>query len=251
MSKVELREVSKAFRYKRQKVNALEKINLIAPRGDFVTIIGPSGCGKSTLFNIVCGLIEPDQGEILIDGQLAPRRVGTMGYMPQKDLLLPWRNVLDNVIVGPEIAGADRAASRREAQELLPLFGLEGFEHHLPATLSGGMKQRAALLRTFLCHREIMLLDEPFGALDALTRIALQDWLLNVWRHLQHTILFITHDVDEAIYLSDSVNVMSTRPGHIKLTLPITLPRPRARNMTNTAKFIELKNELLNALDAG
>ena len=183
--KVETRDVHKAYRVNGQRVEALAGVNLRAAAGTFVTIIGPSGCGKSTLLSIMCGLQQPDQGEIYFDGALVTERAGMVGYMPQRDLLMPWRRVLDNVILGPEVHGEDLDAARREARDLLPLFGLEGFANSYPAALSGGMRQRAALLRTFLCRKDVMLLDEPFGALDAITRNALQEWLLQIWERFR------------------------------------------------------------------
>jgi len=251
VSEIELHEVYKAFRVNGTIVTALAGVNLAAARGEFITLIGPSGCGKSTLLNIICGLIEPDSGEVLLDGQPVRQRTGMVGYMLQKDLLLPWRKVLDNLILGPEIAGSDRKAARQEAESLLPLFGLQGFEHSYPATLSGGMRQRAALLRTFLCQRNVMLLDEPFGALDALTRRDLQQWLTEVWERFRQTILFVTHDVDEALYLADRVCVMTPRPGRIKLELHVPLRRPRQRDMLSSNEFMTLKGELLASLEAG
>ncbi len=251
VSEIELREVYKAFRVDGRVVTALAGVNLVARKGEFVTLIGPSGCGKSTLLNIVCGLMEPDSGEVLFDGEPARQRTGMVGYMLQKDLLLPWRKVLDNAVLGSEISRSDRNAARREALRLLPLFGLDGFEHVYPATLSGGMRQRAALLRTFLFQRNVMLLDEPFGALDALTRRELQQWLLEVWERFRQTILFVTHDVDEALYLADRVCVMSPRPGRIKLELYVPLPRPRQRDMITSNEFMAMKGELLSSLGAG
>jgi ABC-type nitrate/sulfonate/bicarbonate transport system ATPase subunit len=232
-------------------VTALDGVSLAAANGEFVTLIGPSGCGKSTLLNIICGLMEADSGEVLLDGRAVRRRTGMMGYMLQKDLLLPWRKVLDNVILGPEISGSDRNTALRDALRLLRLFGLEGFEHSYPATLSGGMRQRAALLRTFLCQRNVLLLDEPFGALDALTRRELQQWLLEVWEQFRQTILFVTHDVDEAVYLADRVYVMTRRPGKMKLEMCVPLPRPRHRDMITSSEFMALKGELLTSLEAG
>jgi len=159
--------------------------------------------------------------------------------------------VLDNVILGPELAGRDLEEARQEAMSLMPLFGLRGFERALPATLSGGMRQRAALLRTFLCHQEVMLMDEPFGALDALTRIQLQEWLLRVWERFRQTILFVTHDVEEAIFLADRVFVMTPRPGRIQMEVKVPLPRPRDRSLACSPAFMELKGSLLAALAAG
>ncbi len=248
--KVELRGVSKAFRVDGRVVQALEDVSLAAGAGEFVTLIGPSGCGKSTLFNIICGLLEPDAGEIWLDGEKATRRAGRLGYMPQRDLLLPWRSVLDNAILGPEIAGQSRAAARDEARALLPLFGLDGFEAVYPAALSGGMRQRAALLRTFLCHRDVMLLDEPFGALDALTRAELQTWLVGVWERFRHTVLFVTHDVEEAVFLSDRVVVLTRRPGRVQAVLDVALPRPRLRDLVTTPAFADRKARLLDALNS-
>jgi ABC-type nitrate/sulfonate/bicarbonate transport system ATPase subunit len=249
VSEVELRDVRKTFRVDGRLVTALGGVSLSARKGEFVVLIGPSGCGKSTLLNIVCGLMEPDSGEVLLDAQPISDRAGLVGYMPQKDLLLPWRKVLDNVILGPEIGGSSRNEARREAMGLLALFGLEGFEESYPATLSGGMRQRAALLRTFLCRRDVMLLDEPFGALDALTRRHLQQWLLDVWRRFGQTIVFVTHDVDEAIYLADRIYVMTPRPGKVKLELEIPLSRPRRPEMITSGLFGSLKGQLLSALE--
>ncbi len=246
--KIQVRDVHKFYRVDHEVVEALDGVSLSARKGEFVTIIGPSGSGKSTLFSIVCGLQQADQGEVWFDGEPAVDRLGRVGYMPQRDLLMPWRTVLDNVILGPEIQGRDVAAAREEARELLPLFGLEGFGDRYPGALSGGMRQRAALLRTFLLHEDVMLLDEPFGALDAITRNALQEWLLRVWARFQYTILFITHDVDEAVFLSDRVYVFTSRPARVGLELEIPLPRPRQRQVILTAEFAALKQRLLLAL---
>lgn len=249
--KIEVQGVSKAFRVDGRRVDTLLDISLWAAANEFVTLIGPSGCGKSTLFNIICGLLKQDTGAILLNGVPAVSRIGQVGYMPQKDLLLPWRRVLDNVILGPEIVGEDLQAARQEALSLLPLFGLEGFAEVYPAALSGGMRQRAALLRTFLTHQDVLLLDEPFGALDAITRIELQDWLLGVWQHLRKTILFITHDVEEAVFLSDRVYVLTPRPARVKMELHVPLPRPRTREVVLTETFVRAKERLLLALQEG
>lgn len=251
LAEVELRDVRKTFRVDGRMVTALAGTNLTVRKGEFAVLIGPSGCGKSTLLNIICGLMEPDSGDVLLDGRAVPQRTGLVGYMMQKDLLLPWRKVLENAILGPEISGSDRGEAREEALRLLPLFGLEGFEHSYPAALSGGMRQRAALLRTFLSHRNVMLLDEPFGALDALTRRDLQQWLLGVWQRFRQTILFVTHDVEEAIYLADRVYVMTPRPGRIKLELDVPLARPRQREVITSSEFAALKGELLISLGLG
>jgi len=245
---VQVAGVSKSFRVDGHIVKALHAVDLAAEAGQFVTVIGPSGCGKSTLFNIICGLMEADEGQILLDRQAVARRAGRVAYMPQKDLLLPWRTLLDNVILGPEIAGCSRAEARRQARELIPLFGLGGFENSYPAVLSGGMKQRAAFLRAVLQRCPAILLDEPFGALDALTRASLQEWLLEVWSRLGQTVLFITHDVEEAVFLSDRVYVLTPRPGQVCLTLDVDLPRPRERVMVTGTAFAAYKERLLAAL---
>lgn len=226
-------------------VVALEGVDLSMDGGEFVSIVGPSGCGKSTLLSILAGLIQPSGGRVLLDGRAPGELLGRLGYMQQRDLLMPWRTVLDNTTVGLELNGVGREEARRSALEQFPRFGLAGFEGYWPSKLSGGMRQRAALLRTFLAGREVMLLDEPFGALDALTRAHMQEWLLTIWQEEAKTILFVTHDVEEAVFLSDRVYVMSGRPGRIALSLGIELPRPRRRTVCETAEFLELKRRLL------
>ena len=245
---LEIRHVSKTFRDGGQPVRALEDVSFAARLGEFITIIGPSGSGKSTLFNLITGLAEPDSGEIVLDCGPVQKRAGRVGYMPQRDLLLPWRTVLDNVILGPEIDGRSRRDARQRAREMLPLFGLDGFENAFPDRLSGGMRQRAALLRTFLTDRDVLLLDEPFGALDALTRRELQRWLLGVWQRFQKTILFITHDVEEAVFLADRVLVFSARPGRIVKELHVDLPRPRESVSLLSEDLRRLEADLLDAL---
>jgi len=246
--RIEFRNISKTFYGIDRAVPALKNVSIRVMPGEFVTIIGASGSGKSTLFNLCVGLLEPDEGEILIDGEKPEKRFGMVGYMPQRDLLLPWRSVLDNVIIPLEIQGARLKESRQKALDMLPYFGLETFENEYPAALSGGMRQRAALLRTWLMGRSTLLLDEPFGALDALTRKELQNWLLKVWEEFERTVLFITHDVEEAVYLADRVIVLSTRPGEIKHELEIDLPRPRRQRMITEPEFGKLVQGLLEEL---
>ena len=215
---------------------------------EFVTLVGPSGSGKSTLFHLLAGLLEPDEGEIWLDGQPQHERTGNFGYMPQRDLLLQWRSVAANVAIPLELGGMDRTAARVRAEEMLFHFGLEEFGDLYPSALSGGMRQRAALLRTILTEQDMLLLDEPFGALDALTRRELQDWLLDIWQEYSKTIFFITHDVDEALYLGDRVMVLSSRPGHIVETLEVDLPRPRRPGMIARPEFGQQAATLLGAL---
>ncbi len=245
---VELRNVTKTFHGDGKVIQALDGLSLQVKKGEFVTIIGPSGSGKSTLFNLIVGLLEPDAGEICIEGEICRNRTGRVGYMPQRDLLLPWRSVIDNVIISQQLRGVSRSQARSSAREMLPLFGLEEFAQAYPSALSGGMRQRAALLRTILTDRQILLLDEPFGALDALTRRELQDWLLNLWHQFSQTVIFITHDVEEALYLGDRVFVLSARPGKLIKTLDVALPRPRRQGMIADPLFGQQLAELLEAL---
>jgi ABC-type nitrate/sulfonate/bicarbonate transport system ATPase subunit len=201
----------------REPVEALRDISLRFAAGEFVSIVGPSGCGKSTLFNLIVGIEEPTTGAISVQGEADPteRRL-LAGYMFQKDLLLPWRNVVDNAALGLEVArSCSKAEARDRARALLPRFGLERFERYHPSELSGGMRQRVALLRTLLLRRPLLLLDEPFASLDALTRRELQQWLQATWRTGSDAAVLVTHDVREAVFLSDRVFVMSPRPGQI------------------------------------
>lgn len=230
------------------RVEALRGVDLHVAQGDFVSIVGPSGCGKSTLLQILAGLIVPSSGRLLLDGRPPATLLGAVGYMPQRDLLMPWRTVLDNTIMALIVGGVSRREARERAREALPRFGLAGFERHWPAQLSGGMRQRAALLRTFLGGREVILLDEPFGALDALTRQDMQGWLLEMWQREDKTILLVTHDAEEAIYLSDRVYVMSPRPGSMRGCVEIALPRPRRLAQTLTPEFLALKARILGPL---
>jgi ABC-type nitrate/sulfonate/bicarbonate transport system ATPase subunit len=248
-AKLVVDDVSMAFRTPNGTFEALAPVSLSIPQGRFVSLIGPSGCGKSTIFNVIAGLLEPTGGRVLIDGTDATGTIGRVGYMLQKDLLLPWRTVLDNVILGMEIQGVPTREARGRALPLLQRYGLAGFEHLYPSSLSGGMRQRAALLRTLLFDTDVILLDEPFGALDAQTKLQMQEWLLRLWSDFGKTVLFVTHDVDEAIYLSDELHVMATRPGRVVETIPITLARPRLRNSALSPEFIAIKERCLELLN--
>lgn len=240
--------VSKTFRRNGKAITALHNVDFSVEEGRFVSIIGPSGCGKSTLFHIIAGLLCPTTGYVWVDGQDISGRAGTVGYMLQKDMLLPWRSILDNIILGMEIRGVPRVESVKRALPLMTQYGLKGFEQQYPDALSGGMRQRAALLRTLLYDRNIMLMDEPFGALDAQTRLHMQNWLLEIWQDFRKTILFVTHDIDEALYLSDEILVFSPRPGHIQKTIQVPLPRPRKPENMTLPLFAELKQQLLGLL---
>jgi ABC-type nitrate/sulfonate/bicarbonate transport system ATPase subunit len=250
LEKIQLRDVTKSFTGNNTQVQALDNVNMGVSENEFVTIIGPSGCGKSTLFNIIAGLLQPTEGQVIIDGRPVTG-AGHVAYMLQKDLLLPWRTVLGNVILGRELAGERNQQSIAETIELLPKFGLEQFADAYPFSLSGGMRQRAALMRTMMCKKEIILLDEPFGALDALTRLSLQEWLLEVFAELRRTILFITHDIEESVFLSDRVFVMSPRPGTVYREYKIDLPKPRNKSVLSTPEFMRYRSEVLAAVQSG
>jgi ABC-type nitrate/sulfonate/bicarbonate transport system ATPase subunit len=227
---------------------ALKDVDLQIGSGEFVCILGASGCGKSTLFNVVSGLLHASSGRILLDGQDVSNRPGQVGYMLQKDLLLPWRTVLGNITLAASLTRGATEADRRAAAELAGRYGLGDFLNHYPHALSGGMRQRVAMMRTILAGRQVMLLDEPFGALDAQTRLGMQQWLLQVWRDLGRTILFVTHDVDEAIFLADRIVVMTPRPGRIAEILPVRLPRPRTFDVLTTDVFVQIKREIMGQL---
>lgn len=227
---------------------ALAPVDLDIACGRFISLIGPSGCGKSTLFNVIAGLMMPTKGRVVIDGEDSTGMIGHVGYMLQKDLLLPWRTVLDNVILGMEIRGVPLRVAREKARVYLQRYGLGGFEERYPSALSGGMRQRAALLRTLLLDSELVLLDEPFGALDAQTKGQMQEWLLQIWADFGKTVVFVTHDVEEAIYLSDEICIMGTRPGRIIERLDVPLPRPRPRSLVTTPEFTALKDHCLKQL---
>ncbi|MGH6926381.1 MAG: ABC transporter ATP-binding protein [Propylenella sp.] len=229
-------------------VVAIEDFSLRLRPNEFISIIGPSGSGKSTLLNVIAGILIPDAGSVKLDGADITGEPGNVAYMMQRDLLLPWRTVLDNVILGPELAGTPRAGARATALALTPRFGLAGFENAYPAALSGGMRQRAALLRTILCERSVILLDEPFGALDALTRAALSEWLLGIQREFKRTMILITHDPEDAVFLSDRVYVATPRPMRIAGIVDIDLPFERRREATLMPEFAAHKKAVLSLL---
>lgn len=246
--KVLLHNIHKTYHIPAGELHVLQGIDLEIREGEFVSLIGPSGCGKSTLFNILSGLELPDRGSVTLDGKEVTGRTGHVSYMMQKDCLLPWRTVLDNAILGAEVRGLPRREARTKARDLLPIFGLTDFADEYPSRLSGGMRQRAALLRTAMTGRDLWLLDEPFGSLDALTREQMQDWLLNIRNRFGHTIGLITHSIDEAIYLSDRIVVLSSRPARVKEIVTVDLPRPRSRRMVTQEPFLRCKERLWHLL---
>jgi ABC-type nitrate/sulfonate/bicarbonate transport system ATPase subunit len=229
-------------------VTALEGVDLGLHTDEVLAVVGPSGCGKSTLLELVAGLQDPDEGAVTVLGATgAAERRASCAYMAQRDLLLPWRDALGNAALALECQGVRRAEARRRAAPLFERFGLAEFERVRPAELSGGMRQRVAFLRTLLPGRPVLLLDEPFGALDSITRAAMQEWLAGALAREPRTVLLVTHDVEEAIFLADRVAVLSPRPGRVLAQLDVDLPRPRS---TTDAAFVELKRETLEALRA-
>lgn len=223
---------------------ALDTVNLEVNEGEFVSFLGPSGCGKTTFLNAIDGLVPITRGEIRIDGQVVRKPGNDRAMVFQSSALLPWRTVMGNVMYGLEMQGRDNEASRRHAQDLITLVGLEGFENRFPNELSGGMQQRVNIARALVTDPEILLLDEPFANLDALTREFMQDQLLRIWSRTGKTAIFVTHNITEAIYLSDRVVVFTARPGKIKSMVPIDLPRPRPLEMKRQVEFLKYEDEL-------
>jgi len=229
----------------------LDGISLAAEEGEFVALLGPSGCGKSTVLRVLAGLLVPDAGQAQVFGTSVVGRPGACTLQPQRDTLLPWKRCLDNAVLGATVAGVPPDEARQAASRLWDRFGLAGYEHAWPAELSGGMRQRLALLRAFLVPRDVLLLDEPLGALDAITRRDLQVWLEDVWEADRRTVLLVTHDVDEAILLSDRVVVLSDRPASVVREVQVGLPRPRSATLVGEGAFGERRSELLEALREG
>ena len=245
-----LEGIFKSFGDQAARLRVLDGAGIRVEPGEFVCLVGPSGCGKSTLFNVAVGLTDPDAGRVLLDEVDITGRRGLLGYMPQRDLLLPWRRVIENLVIGVQVRRGALDAARRRARDLAPMFGLDGFLNHHPHQLSGGMRQRAALLRTIVSGNQVLLLDEPFGALDALTRLDMHRFLLGVRSELGLTVLFVTHDPDEAVALADRVAVMSARPGRIVDEFEIGLDHPRIGDRA-AASLAAHRARLLGALGSG
>jgi NitT/TauT family transport system ATP-binding protein len=247
---VAVRGVTRAYKARRATVPALEGVDLVVRRDELVAVVGPSGCGKSTLLELVAGLQEPDGGQLEVEGHREARgRREACAYMPQRDLLLPWRDALGNAALALECQGARRSEARRRAGPLFDRFGLAEFERSYPAALSGGMRQRVAFLRTLLPGRPVLLLDEPFAALDSITRGDMQEWLAEALAMEPRTALLVTHDVEEALFLGDRVAVLSPRPGRVVAELEVPFPRPRDRRETVThPEFTALKERAMEAL---
>ncbi len=246
---IEARSVKLEFRPKnRDPVTALQDFGLEIARGEFVSLVGPSGCGKSTFLNILLGLIKPDSGELKVNSTAITGPSQERAMVFQEFGLLPWRTVQANVELGLELKHVPAAARGKRAEELIKLVGLNGFEGHYPHELSGGMKQRVGLARALATEPEVLLMDEPFAALDAQTRDLMQTELLQIWERTEKTVLFVTHSIEEAAYLSDRVIVMTARPGRTKAILTVDLPRPRDYEMRLTPEFNEIKSRIWDTL---
>ncbi|WP_327091063.1 ABC transporter ATP-binding protein [Nonomuraea sp. NBC_01738] len=238
--KIEFRGVNHVF----DGFTALGEVDLTIGDGEFVTVVGPSGCGKSTLLNAAAGLLTPSGGEVRVDGDLVRGPSPQRGVIFQQYALFPWMSVRKNVEFGLKVAGVSAGERRRTAERFIDLVGLGDFADALPKTLSGGMKQRCAIARAYAVDPSVLLMDEPFGALDALTRVQLQDRLLDTWSRERRTVMFITHDVDEAVYLANRVVVMAARPGRIHKVIDVGLPYPRTEEMRLSPEFAELRREV-------
>jgi NitT/TauT family transport system ATP-binding protein len=230
-------------------LEALRGIDLAVERGEFIAVVGPSGCGKTTFLRIVAGLEPASAGEVLLDGRALHGPGGDRGFVFQSDNLLPWRTVLANAIIGREVAGQVGPAERRRTMELLKLVGLEGFEHYHPRQLSGGMRQRVNLARALAIDPQILLMDEPFSSLDAQTREIMQTELLRIWEEGRKTVLFVTHQIDEAVFLADRVLVFARRPGRLREDVAIALPRPRALALKRTPEFVRLVDHIWRLIE--
>ncbi|NLI70346.1 MAG: ABC transporter ATP-binding protein [Firmicutes bacterium] len=245
---LKLDNISSTYTFASEILPVLEEVSLRVNAGEFVSLLGPSGSGKSTLLKIAAGLLEPDHGQVFLKGKEITGRPAKVGYMPQQDLLFPWKTLLQNAAMPLLAEGKSKEEASARVCELLPVFGLEGFASYYPGQLSGGMKQRAALLRTVLMESNLMLLDEPFAALDALTRENLREWLLRILDRFRRAVLFVTHSIDEAIYLSDRIYMISDRPGKIILEITVEIPRPRSRKTITSSRFISYREQLMDTL---
>ena len=244
MNKLEVKNISKSFDEK----HVLKDVSIELNRGELVCLLGVSGGGKTTLFNIISGLLSPDNGQVLLDGEDITNQSGHISYMLQKDLLLPYRTIEDNAALPLLLKGEKKKEARKKVSPLFGQFGLEGTQKKYPSQLSGGMRQRVALLRTYMFSKDVALLDEPFSALDTLTKSAMHKWYLDVMEKIQLSTLFITHDIDEAILISDRIYLLSGTPGEITGEIVIKGPKPRKDDFNLTAEFLEYKRKIISML---
>ena len=243
--KLQISHLGKTF----GELQALQDINLAVERGEFIAVVGPSGCGKTTFLRIVAGLEPATSGEVALDGRAVRGPGGDRGFVFQSDNLLPWRTVFANAIIGREVAGRVGPAERQRTMELLKLVGLEGFEHYHPRQLSGGMRQRVNLARALAIDPQILLMDEPFSSLDAQTREIMQTELMRIWEDGRKTVLFVTHQIDEAVFLSDRVLVFARRPGRLRENVTIELARPRALAIKRTPEFVNYVDHIWRLIE--
>ena len=243
--RIEITDLGIAFGRNGRTVEALRRFTLMTTPGEFVALLGPSGCGKTTLLNAVAGFVQPTAGQLIVDGERVARPGADRGMVFQQHSLFPWKTVLGNVEFGLKMRGVGKSERTSRARDYLNLVGLSGFERAYPGELSGGMQQRVGIARALVNRPRVLLMDEPFGALDAQTRLTMQELLLGVWREVRTTVLFVTHDIDEALFLADRVAVMTARPGQIRDLVTVKLGRPRAAEVIATPEFMALKARVL------
>ena len=248
-AKLSTRGLSKSFRKGDSTIEVLRDLDIDVHPGEFVSIVGASGCGKTTFLRLVDGLIEPTEGRVSIDGQTVHKPDSRIAFVFQQDGLFPWRTVTRNAALGPEIQRRPAEGARRIADQYLRLVGLGGFNRHYPHELSGGMRQRVNIARALSAGADVLLMDEPFAALDAQTREIMQSELLRIWQETQKTVLLVTHQIDEAVYLSDRVLIFTVRPGRLKQELKIELPRPRELSIKRTAEFVRYTDTIWRAIE--
>jgi NitT/TauT family transport system ATP-binding protein len=232
-----------------QAIEVLQDINLSVPAGEFLTIVGPSGCGKTTLLRIFAGLIPATDGKVLYEGKPITGPSPSVGFVFQSDNLMPWRTVWDNIALGPELRGESRRSYGPRIQQMLDLVGLAGFDKYYPHQLSGGMRQRVNLARALAIQPDVLLMDEPFAALDAQTRDIMQEELLRIWRATGNTVIFITHQIDEALFLADRLLILAARPGRVQEMLQVDIPRPRSLEVKRSARFMELADHVWHGIE--
>jgi NitT/TauT family transport system ATP-binding protein len=247
--KLETHNLGKTFRRAGAAIEALREVNVSVKDGEFISIVGASGCGKTTLLRILDGLIQPTEGTVSIDGKIVDKPGPDRGFVFQQDGLFPWRTVMRNALFGPEVQHKDLGATRAVAETVLRLVGLGGFDDYFPHEISGGMRQRVNLARALTVGPEVLLMDEPFASLDAQTREIMQGELLRIWREARKTVVFVTHQIDEAVYLSDRVLVFTVRPGRIKEEVLIDLPRPRELTIKRTPEFVRYADRIWRLIE--
>jgi len=243
--RIEITDLGMVFGRDGRTVEAVRRFTLMTTPGEFVALLGPSGCGKTTVLNAVAGFALPTVGRVVVDGEIVAQPGADRGMVFQQHSLFPWKTVLGNVEFGLKMRGVGKKERKSQAQAYLSLVGLTGFEHAYPRELSGGMQQRVGIARALVNRPRVLLMDEPFGALDAQTRLTMQELLLGVWREVRTTVLFVTHDIDEALFLADRVAVMTGRPGQIRDLVEVKLTRPRAAEIITTPAFMALKARVL------